>query len=274
LATQNGHTSTVQVLKDLEKQAQLEQLRQADLVAAELLREEAAEESKQNCTMKKKKKKKGKRPGDVEEVSEQNTAAELESLHQGSGGNLSPSAAGLVGASRSAVEKDYSRYAEDSRAGAAASLGMARDSKSISTRASGGWEIRQGQDSSEATFLANFIQAPPRPAATVAEENDEVTNECGAVSPSGSEPDWGSAEVKIQHPFARSASAPAAGSIAGAGNETEPECCVCLELPKSHIFIPCGHFCVCQGCADLIMGASMQCPMCQQVCTVCARVFG
>ena len=47
------------------------------------------------------------------------------------------------------------------------------------------------------------------------------------------------------------------------------------ETRKSHIFIPCGHFCACQRCADEIMAADKAaCPMCRQAATTCTRVYG
>ena len=65
------------------------------------------------------------------------------------------------------------------------------------------------------------------------------------------------------------------GAVAGAPAAAEEvECCVCLESRKSHIFIPCGHFCACQRCADEIMAADKLCPMCRQASTTCPRVFG
>ena len=45
------------------------------------------------------------------------------------------------------------------------------------------------------------------------------------------------------------------------------DCCVCMELPKSNVFLPCGHMCVCQQCADNIMAASKECPMCRRAST-------
>jgi hypothetical protein len=28
--------------------------------------------------------------------------------------------------------------------------------------------------------------------------------------------------------------------------------CVCFDAPKDHIIVPCGHQCVCAGCAELL----------------------
>lgn len=57
------------------------------------------------------------------------------------------------------------------------------------------------------------------------------------------------------------------------------QCCVCLgggkDLMASHIFVPCGHQCVCESCEKDIsaMGQSRKCPMCRQPATDCIRVF-
>jgi hypothetical protein len=66
---------------------------------------------------------------------------------------------------------------------------------------------------------------------------------------------------------------PVAGASEPNAAEGVDECCVCLEADKSHIFAPCGHFCVCQGCADSIMAASKECPVCRQASILCMRVF-
>jgi hypothetical protein len=51
------------------------------------------------------------------------------------------------------------------------------------------------------------------------------------------------------------------------------ECCVCLANNKSWIFIPCGHVCVCRGCAEDIMQSSRQCPLCCQKAIGIFQVF-
>ena len=57
--------------------------------------------------------------------------------------------------------------------------------------------------------------------------------------------------------------------------EKSKECCVCMETRKSHIFIPCGHFCACQQCADAIMAADKpECPMCRHPADKHMRVYG
>jgi len=52
--------------------------------------------------------------------------------------------------------------------------------------------------------------------------------------------------------------------------ETEDDdtlCVICLGEEKSHIMAPCGHRCLCAGCANrMVFPAS--CPMCRRVCAV------
>jgi len=56
-----------------------------------------------------------------------------------------------------------------------------------------------------------------------------------------------------------------AGAAEGSGSITQGanECCVCLAPEKSHAFVPCGHYCVCEGCAHCIMAAPKECPVCR-----------
>ena len=58
----------------------------------------------------------------------------------------------------------------------------------------------------------------------------------------------------------------------GAKEEEEEEedwmtCVVCLNAPKTHIFDPCGHMCVCEACAQRVMSVTGhvpgRCPLCR-----------
>ncbi|TMW68344.1 hypothetical protein Poli38472_005812 [Pythium oligandrum] len=44
--------------------------------------------------------------------------------------------------------------------------------------------------------------------------------------------------------------------------EEEPECVVCLEAKKERICVPCGHYCMCAGCVQLLV-TPKKCPMCR-----------
>jgi len=59
--------------------------------------------------------------------------------------------------------------------------------------------------------------------------------------------------------------------VADVGIDTE--CVMCMDAEKSHAFVPCGHMCVCKGCAGKIMGANKECPFCCSVATAVMRVF-
>ena len=41
------------------------------------------------------------------------------------------------------------------------------------------------------------------------------------------------------------------------------ECVVCFDRDVSHIFVPCGHQCVCERCAATVMATSCECPICR-----------
>jgi hypothetical protein len=59
----------------------------------------------------------------------------------------------------------------------------------------------------------------------------------------------------------------------GAGVGIDNECVMCMDVEKSHAFVPCGHMCVCEGCAAKVMGANKECPFCCTVATAVMRVF-
>lgn len=47
-------------------------------------------------------------------------------------------------------------------------------------------------------------------------------------------------------------------------DDEEQLCKVCLFEPKDTLLMPCGHFCVCKGCAEQLKSKSPLCPMCRQ----------
>eukprot|EP00656_Telonema_subtile_P017151 TRINITY_DN19148_c0_g1_i2.p1 TRINITY_DN19148_c0_g1~~TRINITY_DN19148_c0_g1_i2.p1 ORF type:complete len:322 (-),score=77.45 TRINITY_DN19148_c0_g1_i2:229-1194(-) len=57
--------------------------------------------------------------------------------------------------------------------------------------------------------------------------------------------------------------------------DEELACVVCMESPKTHIFIPCFHKCVCSDCASMIQRApdAQGCPMCRKPFESVTRVF-
>ena len=65
------------------------------------------------------------------------------------------------------------------------------------------------------------------------------------------------------------------GAAAGGVSSTvESECVVCMDEENTHMFMPCGHKCVCKECADLIMGGTAECPTCRTKAVGLHRVFG
>jgi hypothetical protein len=49
-------------------------------------------------------------------------------------------------------------------------------------------------------------------------------------------------------------------SAAPAPGADETLCVVCLDAPKDHIVLPCGHMCACGACAQLLRD---RCPVCR-----------
>jgi hypothetical protein len=65
-------------------------------------------------------------------------------------------------------------------------------------------------------------------------------------------------------------------SPAAPARQAEEELCVvCLDAPKDHIIIPCGHQCVCGACAQALKReANPACPLCREPISVTTKVFG
>jgi hypothetical protein len=58
----------------------------------------------------------------------------------------------------------------------------------------------------------------------------------------------------------------------------EATCVVCLEAPRTHAYVPCGHFCVCVSCAKQQRQLQRSpvhssCPVCQQPVTKVMRIY-
>jgi len=56
-------------------------------------------------------------------------------------------------------------------------------------------------------------------------------------------------------------------AIHDGGKESElenddQECSICLANERTHVLIPCGHRCVCEGCATKLQQTTRQCPLC------------
>ena len=59
-----------------------------------------------------------------------------------------------------------------------------------------------------------------------------------------------------------------------APQDEEKLCVLCLDAPKDHIIIPCGHQCVCRACAEKLKKArSPLCPFCRTPIHATCKVF-
>ena len=45
-------------------------------------------------------------------------------------------------------------------------------------------------------------------------------------------------------------------------------CVICMTEARSHVLVPCGHMCLCAGCA-----AVGRCPLCREVVLTTVKVF-
>jgi hypothetical protein len=53
----------------------------------------------------------------------------------------------------------------------------------------------------------------------------------------------------------------------------EHECVICRTSRKTHVFVPCGHLCVCVDCAEITTSLSKTCPICRKESTNIMQVF-
>lgn len=53
----------------------------------------------------------------------------------------------------------------------------------------------------------------------------------------------------------------------------EEACVVCLSRRKSYVCVPCGHLCLCAGCARDFTGAGNTCPLCRKPVGSLMKVF-
>ena len=56
--------------------------------------------------------------------------------------------------------------------------------------------------------------------------------------------------------------------------EEEVLCVVCMDAPKQHSILPCGHQCVCEACAQqLTQKSPPTCPVCRALIQGTTRVY-
>ena len=64
------------------------------------------------------------------------------------------------------------------------------------------------------------------------------------------------------------------GTTVSVTNEEDYLCVLCLDAPKDHIIVPCGHQCVCGVCANkLAKTKTPQCPLCRGAIRETMKVF-
>ena len=71
-----------------------------------------------------------------------------------------------------------------------------------------------------------------------------------------------------------SKAASTASSEAAAARDENSTCIVCMDAPRTHIFVPCGHHCACLDCGNAIMAtANESCPLCRHPVAMLMPVF-
>lgn len=48
-------------------------------------------------------------------------------------------------------------------------------------------------------------------------------------------------------------------------------CCTCLNTTATHMFVPCGHLCICNDCEQRL--EDKKCPLCREEYINCIRVI-
>ena len=52
--------------------------------------------------------------------------------------------------------------------------------------------------------------------------------------------------------------------------KSDNACVVCLDAAKTHIFVPCGHLCVCESCTTSL---NLKCPICRATASLVMRTY-
>ena len=122
------------------------------------------------------------------------------------------------------------------------------------------WMKSDGRSMSDNRVTANVgvrMRAPPVPA-SVPDELRALLKEC--LQPlAGDRPSFGGDDGIAARLYALSNPA-----VVAVDEEEESECVVCMDKPRTHSFVPCGHRCVCAECSALVMQTSpMLCPCCR-----------
>lgn len=60
-------------------------------------------------------------------------------------------------------------------------------------------------------------------------------------------------------------------STSTSNERTRGTCCTCLNTTATHVFVPCGHLCICNDCKQQIK--DQKCPLCREKFFQCMRVI-
>ena len=53
----------------------------------------------------------------------------------------------------------------------------------------------------------------------------------------------------------------------------DDSCLICMSVPKTHAFVPCGHVCACADCSELVMARQGACPYCRGPALMAMRLY-
>jgi hypothetical protein len=56
-------------------------------------------------------------------------------------------------------------------------------------------------------------------------------------------------------------------------SSVDASCVVCMESPKTHAFVPCGHICACGDCGARVMSSMASCPYCREPAIMAMRLY-
>lgn len=278
IAETHRHTTTANVLNEILHKQRLEQERKANLMAEELLREEAEAISK--CKDKKPKK---------TVFQKEPTAAASPRVHEGKeaaqAGKMA-SEGQYSGGRAEAVGKETAEYG-DEESGGKREAGNTKKKRRKSSKKKRLGNSEPGQDNkNESPEQEREANARDGDGQTEASTSSREIN--GAKSQFLSTPNLTGAAAAVEGSWPLTAwspltvddgPCPAAGGSVGEDergmvlNAVELECCVCMEARKSSVLMPCAHLCVCEGCADLIMATTKTCPICRQASVSWLKIF-
>jgi hypothetical protein len=52
-------------------------------------------------------------------------------------------------------------------------------------------------------------------------------------------------------------------TVAKIYGDEDTQCKICLDADRDVVIVPCGHYCMCADCANIIAGSTGKCPICR-----------